>query len=251
MDSLAPFAKSNQGLPLRLSPHEVYFVFQLDLVRIVTNVARNPGSKAEASFSSSSVPKTVKIPTQRTSASIMVSQEVVSPIDIWKEYFEDPEMGEKRRLLQRTYETLWHLGFHIHLSNHFRTDLVVYTADPLLVHASFLVICVPSSSKLRVRDLMSFARLSNSVKKTLLFATHRNQASNSQTRDTIVTKACNGPIEGTSESIYASNSSNSKSKSNSRSTPSSDASTGTILKLDAANDEGSISFLECSWKGVS
>lgn len=167
VDSLAPFAKSTQGLPLQLSLHEVYCAFQLGIVRIVRNVDRNLEGKIELPSPSKS--KQLAISTQRKSDSAFIYEEVETESP-WLDFFEDAKKGEKRKLLQLAFDSLWRRGFYVHLSNRFQTDLVVYTADPLLVHASFLVVCVPTNQKLRIRDMMCYARLANSVKKTLLFA---------------------------------------------------------------------------------
>jgi tRNA splicing endonuclease len=170
-DSLAPKALSNQGLPLVLSPYEVYIGVDQGYIRIVRNVAKNQPNTEPAT--KRPLNKSVVISTQRHQDNYYAYEDV-DHITLYNSFFSDIVHGEKRNIILKTFLHLWLTGFYVQTSSHFHTDLVVYTADPILVHASFLVICVTNGQKLRLRDLMSYGRLASTVKKTLLLASDKN-----------------------------------------------------------------------------
>jgi tRNA splicing endonuclease len=164
-ENLAPKALSLQGLPLLLSPYEAYIGIKQGFIRLVANVV-NKHDETEAPKSRLLEKQTI-ILTARNQDHFYTYSDVDAE-ELFSSFFDDPEHGQKRSLIFKSFEHFWRNGYVVQTSSHFHTDLVVYTADPLLVHASFLVICVPWKEKMRIRDLMTYARLASSVKKTLL-----------------------------------------------------------------------------------
>jgi tRNA splicing endonuclease len=174
-ENLAPMATSTQGLPLLLSPYEVYLGFTRGWISVtMTERQKYPNITQKSNLTQE---KQITIPTQRSSFNYFdsVQPQVGS---IWESFFNDPEVGRKRQLVQDVFNRLWDLGFYLHASSHLYCDLVAYPSDPLIVHAQYLVVCIPWKQRIRLKDLMSYARLASTVKKTVLLASDRSVSSN-------------------------------------------------------------------------
>lgn len=167
---MASSATSPEGLPLLLSPYEVYLGSQAGWIGVVAKKMQIDDKKAIGASTYNN--PIVLTPTQCTTDLNLKKTSIDAP-ELWHRYFDDPISGAKRRLVQIVFEHLWRKGYYVQVSSHYYSDLVVYEADPLLVHAKYLVICTPWGHKVKLKDLMSAARLSNNVKKTLLIASIR------------------------------------------------------------------------------
>lgn len=175
-ETLAPLALSNEGLPLLLSPYEVYLGYREGWIDIVTKEMHIDETKSAPG--STSHKSTVLIPTE-CSNDIYLKSSSADADHIWTSFFGDPILGSKRKLVQEVFDHLWRRGYYVQVSSHYYTDLVVYEHDPLLIHAKYLVVCAAWNQKMKMKDLMSLARLSNSVKKALLLASSRPQDNSS------------------------------------------------------------------------
>lgn len=167
VESLAPKALFNQGLPLILSAHEAYSLWTRRLCRIIRHKPQI--CESDLVESTSEIPKRVVIETT-IQATERVEYEDINANELWRSYFEG---FEARILRQKVFESLWSRGFYVQTSTHLFTDFVVYEADPLLIHAAFIVVCLRWNQKFRLLDLMSYGRLASTVKKSILLATER------------------------------------------------------------------------------
>lgn len=167
VESLAPKALSNQGLPLFLSPQEAYFLWSRNACRIVRYKANT------ATFTETpqklALPKRVEISTEH-SPNELAEYEDFDCEALWKDYFAD----EAHILKQKVFTSLWSRGFYVQVSTHLFTDFVIYEADPLLIHAAFVVVCLFWNQKFKLLDLMAYGRLASTVKKSILLASERS-----------------------------------------------------------------------------
>ena len=80
-----------------------------------------------------------------------------------------PNMVQRIRLA--VYLDFRSRGYYLTSGLKFGSDWLVYTADPSLIHAQYLVLCLPREETLPVNDLSAFSRLAVTVKKKPLLAT--------------------------------------------------------------------------------
>lgn len=67
---------------------------------------------------------------------------------------------------------LWEKGYYITGGSKFGGDYLVYKGDPLLYHALFIVKCMDVDKEILPREIVTFGRLGNSVKKKSVFASY-------------------------------------------------------------------------------
>lgn len=171
-----------------LSPHEAYFLWTRNACQIVRHSAKIGASPVvEAPRTKLVLPKRVEFDTDHTPNEYLDYEDVDAEA-LWKSYF---EADEARILRQKVFESLWSRGFYVQASTHLFTDFVVYEADPLLIHAAFVVVCLFWDQKFKLLNLMSYARLASTVKKSILLASERPSPS----------KSASGAVEATEETL--------------------------------------------------
>lgn len=168
VESLAPKALSNQGLPLLLSPHEAYFLWTRKACRIVRHKA-STGTITEPP-QKLAIPKRVEVATAH-SPNELAEYEDFDCDTLMKAYFEE---DEARILKQKVFASLWSRGYYVQASTHLFTDFVIYEADPFLIHAAFVVVCLFWNQQFKLLDLMAYGRLASTVKKSILLASERD-----------------------------------------------------------------------------
>jgi len=80
-------------------------------------------------------------------------------------------MSEREKCSCAVYEDLHKRGFFVTSSLKFGGDFLVYLADPLRHHSHYIVVVLNKHDALSAKDLITYGRLSASVKKTVVFAT--------------------------------------------------------------------------------
>ncbi|TPX75661.1 hypothetical protein CcCBS67573_g03072 [Chytriomyces confervae] len=68
----------------------------------------------------------------------------------------------------KVFENLWERGYFLTSAVKFGGDFLLYPGDPLLHHASHVVVVVPMESKLTPFDIISYARMGRNAKKRIL-----------------------------------------------------------------------------------
>lgn len=171
-DSLATRAISHDGLPLLLSPCEAYFIWKHKLARIVSPKAEK--TEIDENFKRLSIPPRVVIETTSTRGE-PIDYTDVDASHLWRCYFDDAENGKRRVLVQNVFEHFWSLGYFVQSSTNLHSDFVLYAADPLVIHAAYVVVCVFWKQKFKILDIMAYSRQAQSVKKSVVLASIRYQ----------------------------------------------------------------------------
>ena len=73
----------------------------------------------------------------------------------------------------RAFAYLWSRGYYLTCGAKFGGDYLVYAGDPARVHSQFVLVCVESAAhfaQLSLRQMVTFARMATSVKKTFVVA---------------------------------------------------------------------------------
>lgn len=65
---------------------------------------------------------------------------------------------------------MWEKGYYITPGTKFGGDYLVYPGDPVKFHAFFIILCVKSDEKMDMSQIISYGRLGQSVKKTVVLA---------------------------------------------------------------------------------
>ncbi|KAJ3229068.1 tRNA-splicing endonuclease subunit Sen34 [Chytriomyces hyalinus] len=75
----------------------------------------------------------------------------------------------------KVFENLWERGYFLTSAVKFGGDFLLYPGDPLLHHASHVVVIVPMESKLTPFDIISYARMGRNAKKRILLMQYRSE----------------------------------------------------------------------------
>ena len=70
----------------------------------------------------------------------------------------------------KIYKYFWSVGFHLTCGSKFGGDYLVYPGDPAKYHSKFIIACIDFTEKLTLKQLITYARMATSVKKTFVLA---------------------------------------------------------------------------------
>ncbi len=74
------------------------------------------------------------------------------------------------RCKYNAFKYMWNQGYHLTCGAKFGADFLVYPGKPSEYHSQFILVCSEDSDKLAFRELISYARMATSVKKSLVLA---------------------------------------------------------------------------------
>lgn len=74
----------------------------------------------------------------------------------------------------QAFRSLWEKGFYLTSGVKFGGDFLVYPGDPASYHSQYILVCMEDSPSLTLKQLITYARMATSVKKTFLIAFIKN-----------------------------------------------------------------------------
>ncbi|XP_065211236.1 tRNA-splicing endonuclease subunit Sen34 [Planococcus citri] len=78
--------------------------------------------------------------------------------------------SNKEKLRYEVFKDLWERNFRLTCGVNFGGDFLCYEGDPIEFHASYIVACRPSDSKISCKELISYGRVGNSTRKIVVIA---------------------------------------------------------------------------------
>jgi tRNA splicing endonuclease len=118
--------------------------------------------------------------------------------EFYRDYFKLTKITNESLLINKTfyksnkykiYKYFWSLGYFLTCGSKFGGDYLVYPGDPANFHSKFILVCIDSSDSknLTLKQLITYARMATSVKKTFLLAmcVNSSEKSNFQIKDSI------------------------------------------------------------------
>ncbi|KAK6628475.1 hypothetical protein RUM43_002290 [Polyplax serrata] len=99
----------------------------------------------------------------------------ISTRDPWIEDTDMKEYCSKQTTLDAdikylVFKDLWERGYYITLGEKFGGDYLAYPGDPIKFHAFFVIICLEKCKKLQMQNIITYGRLGQSVKKTVVLS---------------------------------------------------------------------------------
>ncbi|XP_054269189.1 tRNA-splicing endonuclease subunit Sen34-like [Macrosteles quadrilineatus] len=97
------------------------------------------------------------------------SEQWLGDTDTKKVIWKFPE-SDHEKLKYFVFRDLWEKGYYITDGHKFGVDYLVYPGDPVKFHAQFLIVCIESNSNIPPSDLIAYARLGSTSRKTFVIA---------------------------------------------------------------------------------
>jgi tRNA-splicing endonuclease subunit Sen34 len=118
--------------------------------------------------------------------------------EFYRDHFKLVKIPNESLLIKKTfyksnqykiYKYFWSLGYYLTCGSKFGGDYLVYPGDPSNFHSKFILVCLNSSDSksLTLKQLITYARMATSVKKTFVIAlcVNKNENSNFQIKDSM------------------------------------------------------------------
>ncbi|KAL9642199.1 hypothetical protein ABK040_007201 [Willaertia magna] len=168
--SLANFAQQNNfsSVPCILSPESVTLGIEKGFIKIYQDHSSNQIIHSINHFVIDS--KSFQLPMTVNNQQQMLNKEEIDITTQWK-YPNTNEIEVNRYLV---YKDLYEHGYFLTKGDKFGCDFLCYKGDPLIYHADYMVYVQSFEKEMSPLEMISVGRLSNTVHKTILFASYAN-----------------------------------------------------------------------------